>query len=152
MVSMRILKAFVAGVLAVVVFHQGAVALLYTLGVTQRAPFATTATAPLGVPQVVSLAFWGGVWGVMLWPLVTRLAPRVGYWLAAILLGAILPSLVAWFVVAPLKGQPVGMGWQTDAVATALVVNAAWGFGLALVMRLAKRYHIGELGRFDMAT
>src|SRR4051812_12108204 len=103
-VGMQILKAFVAGFVSVLVFHQGAVAVLYGLGLTQRAPFALTPTAPLGVPQVVSSAFWGGVWGVALWPLVRRLAPRMGFWVAAIVLGATGPSLVAWFIVAPLKG------------------------------------------------
>ena len=132
---MRLLRPFVAGFLAVLVFHQGALTVLYALGVTQRSPFVLTPTAPLGVPQVLSLAFWGGVWALILWPLVAHLEARVGYWVAAIALGAIAPSLVAWFVVAPLKGQPMANGWQAPAIATSLLVNGAWGFGLALMMR-----------------
>jgi hypothetical protein len=149
---MQILKAFVAGFVSVLVLHQSVVAVLYGLGLTQRAPWALTPTAPLGVPQVVSLAFWGGVWGVVLWPLVTRLAARTGYWVAAVVLGAIGPSMVAWFVVAPLKGQPVANGWQVAALAIGLLVNGVWGFGLALLMRLAERYHIGETGRYGTAA
>ena len=52
-VFMRLLRPFVAGVLAVLVFHQGALAMLYALGVTQRSTFVLTPTAPLGVPQVL---------------------------------------------------------------------------------------------------
>ncbi len=111
--TMRMLKPFFAGALAVVVFHQGALAALHALGVTDRVPFVVTPTAPFGVPLLVSAAFWGGVWGTLLWPLVPRLGDRIGYWTAAVALGAIAPSVVAWFVVAPLKGQPMAGGQPT---------------------------------------
>ena len=149
---MAYLKAFVAGFLSVLVFHQGVVAALYGAGLVPRAPYALTPTAPLGVPQVVSSAFWGGVWGVALWPLVTRLARRLGVWAAATLLGAIGPSLVAWFVVAPLKGQPAAGGWRVSALAMGLPVNGAWGLGVAVLMRLAERVQIGEAGRYGPAA
>ena len=149
---MQILKAFVAGFISVLVFHQAVVAALYGAGLTPRAPFAMTPTAPFGVPQVVSSALWGGVWGVVLWPLVRRLAPRIGTWAAAILLGAVGPTLVAWFVVAPLKGQPAAGGWRVSAMAIGLVVNGAWGLGLAVLMRLAERYHPGEADRYGTAA
>ena len=136
---MALLKPFVAGMVAVLVFHQGMLALLHTLGLTERLPFVMAPAGPLGVPQVLSAAFWGGVWGVVLWPLLARRRGRPDYWVAAIALGAVFPSLVAWFVVAPLKAQPVANGWQMAALATSLLVNAAWGFGVALEMRVAER-------------
>ena len=134
---MQIAKAFIAGLIAVLVFHQGALAVCNAAGLAQHAPFQTAATAPFGVPQFVSLAFWGGAWGVVLTPLTKRLTPGLAYWFGTILLGAVLPSLVAWMLVAPLKGQPLGLGWHPATIATALIVNAAWGYGVALLLRLA---------------
>src|SRR3546814_2115930 len=67
-------------------------------------------TRPFGVPQVVSLAFWGGVWGFVFSWVEPKFPRGAGYWIAALLFGAIFPTLVAWFVVAPIKGQPVADG------------------------------------------
>ena len=83
---------------------------------------------------MLSLAFWGGLWGIALW-LMIRGTSGSRHWLLAILLGAILPTLVALFVVFPLKGLPVGGGWKPDLLVGALLLNGAWGFGVALLMR-----------------
>src|SRR5262245_2539251 len=104
---MSYLTAFVAGFLSTLFFHQGALAVLHAAGFTTRAPYVSTPTWPLHLPAVVSLAFWGGVWAVALWRLIGRSGPPWAYWTAWVGLGAILPSLVAWFVVLPLKGAPV---------------------------------------------
>src|SRR5438309_2177849 len=95
------LKAFVAGFLATLIFHQGLLALLHTVDAAAPAPFNMAATAPLGVPAVFSLAFWGGVWAIALWPLIS---PNGSwrYWIVALVLGAIGPTLVAFLVVFPL--------------------------------------------------
>jgi hypothetical protein len=53
---------------------------------------------------------------------------------AAVLFGAFALSLVAWFVVAPLKSLPVAEGGRPAAIATGLLVNGAWGFGTALLL------------------
>ena len=45
----------------------------------------------------------------------------------AMKVGAFLPPLVAWFVVAPLKGRPLPNTAQ--AVLISFLVNAAWGVG-----------------------
>jgi len=130
----RILLAFVAGFLAVLLFHQPMLALLHALGVTGASPYPMRPVPPLGVPQVVSQSFWGGVWGIVL-ALVAPFFPRgLGYWVAAILFGAVALSLVAWFVVAPLKGLPMAGGGRPAAIATGLLVNGAWGFGTALLL------------------
>lgn len=50
------------------------------------------------------------------------------------LFGAFALSLVAWFVVAPLKGLAVAGGSRPAAIATGLLVNRAWGFGTALLL------------------
>src|SRR5262245_38985446 len=97
-------KAFIAGFVATLVFHQGALTLLWLSRAVPRTPYGMAPTRPLGVPAVISLAFWGGVWGAALWPLL-RNATGGAYWLRALVLGALLPSIVALFVVLPLKGH-----------------------------------------------
>lgn len=131
--------AFVAGVLAVPLFHQPMLVLLHAVGVTPAAPYAMRPLPPFGVPQVVSQSFWGGVWGVVFALVAPRFPRGPGYWAAAALFGAFALSLVAWFVVAPIKGLPAAGGGRPAAIATGLLVNGAWGLGTALLLRLAAR-------------
>lgn len=128
-------KAFVAGFLATLVFHQGVYALFHLAGMVPGPPFNMAPTAPFGVPAVVSLAFWGGVWGLPAW-WVIRNAAGTGYWLRAVIFGALAPSAVALFVVFPLKGLGVAGGWDSKILVGALILNGAWGLGVALGMRL----------------
>lgn len=131
---------FVAGALAVLVFHQGALAMLHSMGVTANAAFSMKTTAPWGIPQLWSLAFWGGVWGVVLAVALRQWdGPRLV--IAATAFGAIAPTLVAWFVAAPLKGQPMAAGLVPAAMAVGLIVNSAWGLGTGLGLNLFGRPH-----------
>ncbi|HYG88017.1 MAG TPA: hypothetical protein VD978_17315 [Azospirillum sp.] len=136
----RFARGFMAGFVAVLIFHQAMLGILHLIGVTPGIPWAFRPVPPFGVPQVLSLAFWGGVWGIV-FVSVEKAFPRdgAGYWIAAGLFGAIALTLVAWFVVAPLKGAPVAGGWQPASMATALLVNGAWGLGTALLLRLLER-------------
>jgi hypothetical protein len=126
---------FISGALSVLVFHQGAAALLHALALTARAPYSLQPTAPFGIPQFWSLAFWGGLWGVVLAAALSR-AHGERLIVGAALLGAIFPTLVAWLVVAPLKGQPMAAGLAPLAMAIGPVVNAAWGLGLGIGLAL----------------
>jgi hypothetical protein len=129
-------KAFLAGFLSTLIFHQGVLLVLHEAGATDRKPYSMVPTSPLHVPQVFSLAFWGGVWGVLLWLAIRRFAGSALYWIWAAVLGAIAPSIVALFVVFPLKGQPVAGGWQPAILLGALILNGAWGIGVAWFLRL----------------
>lgn len=132
----KVLIGFVAGFLAVLIFHQPVLLFLNAIGFAQAVTYSMQHTAPFGVPQVLSLSFWGGLWGV-LFALIESAFPRGAlYWIYAILFGAIFPTLIAWFVVLPLKGLPVAGGWEMHRVITGLLINGAWGLGSALFLAL----------------
>ena len=137
-------KAFVSGFLATLVFHQGVLALLHTVGPAPM-PFDMTATAPLHVPRVISLAFWGGVWAIALWPLI-RPNTSWRYWITALVLGAIGPSLVALLIVFPLKGQAFAAGGDPKIWVAAFILNGAWGIGVASFMRIFERRAMAASG------
>ena len=133
----RVLLEFLAGFLATLVFHQPAVWLLHIAGITPRTPYTMTPVPPIGVPSVISLAFWGGVWGLILIPAIAKIKNEGAYFLAAIVFGAIFPTLVAAYVVAPLKH--ITMPHTPSNVILGLTVNGAWGLGTALFFRLFAR-------------
>ena len=125
----------ISGAVAVLVFHQPVVELFRALGLTARHAYSTHPTNPWGVPQVWSLAFWGAVWGVLLAVALARLEGWA-LLLGALVFGAIFPSLVAWFVVLPLKGHPMAGGFAPAGMALGLVANGAWGLGTGIGLRL----------------
>ena len=130
----RLLFSFIAGFLATLIFHQLTLAVLWVAGIAPFGPFSMEATQPFGLPAVLSLAFWGGIWGIV-YGLIDRSFPRGVYWLMAFLFGAILPSLVALLVVLPLKGRPMGGGWHAPLLLTAFLINGAWGIGTGLLLK-----------------
>lgn len=127
---------FAAGFISVLVFQQGALAILNAVGFTTATPFSGSRTWPLGVPQIWSFAFWGGVWG-LIYGYFERWFPErfFSYWILAILFGAIAPTLVLWFIVFPLKGVAVAAGWDEIRMATHVMIHGAWGLGTALLLR-----------------
>ena len=62
----HLLFAFSAGFIAVLVFQQGLRAALVAGGAGTATPYSLAPTAVSGVPQVLDRAFWGGVWGILL--------------------------------------------------------------------------------------
>jgi len=140
-IAARLIVGFIAGFIGTITFHQGTLAWVYHEGLVDRAPWSLTPVPPLGVPALVSLAFWGGVWGMALIFLLPRTPWRASYWVRAFLLGAILPSLVAWFLVAPLKGQPMLGGGQLAGIIMPLLLNGAWGLGTALFIQILLGLH-----------
>jgi hypothetical protein len=132
---MEYIYAFVAGFVSTLIFHQGTLAALHAAKLWPKPAFSMAPTPPLNVPAVISLAFWGGIWGVALW-FVIRGMTGAEYWTYATLLGAIGPSVVALFVVFPAKGMPVAGGWKPGVIIPVLILNGAWGLGVAVVMRV----------------
>ncbi|HEV3009372.1 MAG TPA: hypothetical protein VGX52_10090 [Burkholderiales bacterium] len=129
---------FLSGAVSVLLFHQGAAALLHALELTSRAPYSLQPTQPFGVPQLWSIAFWGGIWGVVLAATLVRLE-GARLLLAALVVGALAPTLVAWFLVAPLKGQAMAAGFAPMAMLIGPIVNGAWGLGTGIGLALFGR-------------
>jgi hypothetical protein len=128
---------FTAGFVATLVFHQVTVAGLDAAGQMPGGikPWSFDPVPPFGVPTVLSKAFWGGLWAILLGLILTRTS-GAAYWLSWTLLGAVALSLVAIFVVPVLKGQPVPPFMERFPVYA--LVNAAWGFGTALLLRMLR--------------
>lgn len=128
------IKAFAAGFLSTLIFHQGLVGLLYLTGITPNPPYKMAPTMPLGVPSVISTAFFGGLWGILIWRLVANDTGKK-LWLKSIVLGAIGPTAVAFLVVFPLKGLSVPLAMLPFG----LILNGAWGAGNSLFMKMMAR-------------
>jgi hypothetical protein len=47
------------------------------------------------------------------------------------------------FLVFPLKDMPMAGGWDPKLIVGALILNGAWGVGMALLMRLMHRAPLG---------
>jgi hypothetical protein len=131
----RVVFGFIAGFIAVPVFHQVMVIVLNAVGLVAWTPYRMSPVPPFGVPAVVSSSFWGGVWGIV-FALLAPLFPRGGwYWVTSVLFGALALTIVAWIVVAPLKGMPLFFGGDPRGMLAGLLVNGAWGIGVALMLR-----------------
>jgi hypothetical protein len=143
-----IITGFLCGAAAVPLFHEGTQFLLYhqfpwlkaTLGAADGfrplAPgFSLRLSPPLGFPEVLNLAFWGGCWGVLL-AAVLRLLPA-----PALLAGFLFGSLVCTaFGFAPHYGERGLPFWTVLYLPNWLriaLVNGAWGWGAAALMRTA---------------
>jgi hypothetical protein len=135
--AVRLIVGFIAGFVATLVFHQIGLLLLHFAGMTPSLPYNMRPVAPFHVPQFVSLAFWGGVWGLA-FVLVERAIARSpgGYWVGAIMFGAVIPTVFSWLVVAPLKGLPLGYGFRFPEALIGLIVNGLWGLGTAVFLQL----------------
>lgn len=123
---------FAAGFLAVLLFHQPVIGILRTAGLGGNATYSLAPVPPLGVPRVISLAFWGGVWG-MVFALLRPYLPgrRAGFLLAGLVFGALAPTAFGWFVLG--SGVPA-IWWRGP------VINGSWGLGTAILLLALNRF------------
>ena len=134
----RAVLGFIAGFIATIVFHQIALELLHLAHLAPNPAWSFKPVPPFGVPSVISLSFWGGIWGAIMIPIIDR-RRGAAYYVIAIVFGAILPTLVAWLIVAPLKHQPMAGGWKPRTMLIGPLVNGVWGLFTALLYRLFDR-------------
>jgi hypothetical protein len=137
--AVLVLIGFVAGALAVLTFHQATVWLLSFVG-GQGNIYSLRPVGPLRVPQILDLAFWGGLWGCVFALLADRFPRSWPLWLTGFAFGAIVPTLVGWFVVAPLKHEPVAQGFVPSRMWRGPIINGMFGVGTALFFDLLRRW------------
>jgi hypothetical protein len=131
----RACLGFLAGAIAALVFHQCVAEIFDIAGIGKMVAFRITPTLPFGIPAVVSLSFWGAMYGVVLALVAPRL--RRPLWQAGLGLG-LLAGLVTLFVVFPLKGLPVAHGGALWPIARTFILTASWGLGASLLLPLLR--------------
>jgi hypothetical protein len=130
---LRALGGFIAGFVAVLTVHQGTLWLGTQLHWLQASTWVMSPVPPLHVPAVISLAFWGGVWGILIALVAPRIGTGFGYWFTIAVLFGVSTVLVGWYVVNPLKGR--GVEELTVArLATGSIVNGIWALSVAAIL------------------
>jgi hypothetical protein len=138
-VSLRMFLGAVAGALSMLLFHQTTLQVFYWCGLAREPGFRLAIVPPFGVPQVVSACFWAAliaaVYGVV------RRRSGTHRLLSGLVLGMIGMALV-WFVVLPLKGQPVAFNFQPMQIVRSATASALWGIGVGILfpLLLPKRF------------
>ncbi|WP_428487917.1 hypothetical protein [Rhodopila sp.] len=133
----RAFLGFIAAVISVLVFHQAMWELLHVFG-QMPAAYPTDGVPPLGVPRIIDLCFWGGVWGAAFGLVSSRLPLSSGLWVGGLGLG-LLAALVGLFIVPLIKGLPVAGGWSAMALVKSFLINGFWGIGVGLILPLLMR-------------
>jgi tetrahydromethanopterin S-methyltransferase subunit C len=130
---MRAFLGFIAGAIAVLTFHQGLIAAMHAVGWVPFAAYRTTPVPPFGIPGIVSNCFWAGLYGAVFGVALPRFTWPA--WACGLVLGLI-AVLVGWFIVAPLKGNPIGGGWVPVNMLRSIVINGFWGLGVGVILPL----------------
>jgi hypothetical protein len=123
----------IAGGISVLVFHQTLLQLFFWTGLAPQAAFRVGVVAPFNAPMVVSITFWGAVYGgVFGW--CSPWLPRLGVFKA--LLAGLFALLMSWFVVRPLAGHPIAFGWLVAPMLRSAAACLMWGIGIVLILPL----------------
>jgi hypothetical protein len=122
---------FLAAVISVLTFHQGMWAFLHLFSLMPP-PYPMRGVPPFGVPLIIDLCFWGGVWGAAFGLILPRLPGKYPLWVSGFGLG-IAAALVGLFIVPLIKGLPVAGGRVAIAFVRSLLINGFWGLGVGLL-------------------
>jgi hypothetical protein len=133
----RAILGFIAAGISVLTFHQGMWALLHLAGL-MAAPYPTRGVPPFGVPLIIDLCFWGGVWGAVFGLVLPRTPASYPMWLRGLGLG-VAAALVGLFIIPLIKGLPVAGGWAAVSFIRSFLINGFWGIGVGLFLSLLAR-------------
>ncbi len=123
----------VAGALAVLVFHQTTLQLFFWLGWAPQAAFRIAQVPPFNAPLVVSITFWGAVYGGLFG--LSMPALKIPLWQKGMVAGVCAMTL-GWFVFLPLMGHQAAFGWHAWPMLRSFVAYQMWGLGLTLMLPL----------------
>jgi len=135
----RALLGFIAAAISVLTFHQAMWEALHVLnlpGLGMPPPYPTRPVAPFGVPLILDLCFWGGLYGIVFGLLLPRMTAPL--WLCGLVLG-IIAALVGLLVVPAIKGLPIGAGWVPLNWLRSFLINGFWGIGVGIILPLMLR-------------
>lgn len=136
----RIFLGCVAGALSVLVFHQVTLQIFFWLGWAPHAAFGVAHVPPFNVPLVVSITFWGAVYGGFFSVALPRV--KAPLWLKGVGAG-LCAMLVAWFLFLPMMGHHAAFDWQMGPMMRSLIAYQMWGLGLILMLRLVHPRPVG---------
>ena len=131
--STRIFLGCVAGAISVLVFHQTTLQIFFWLGWAPLAAFRIAQVPPFNAPLVVSITFWGAIYGGVFGLLLPWV--RAALWLKGMLAGLCAMAL-AWFVFLPLMGHRAAFAWQAWPMLRSFIAYQMWGLGLTLLLPL----------------
>ncbi|HEX3993674.1 MAG TPA: hypothetical protein VHX39_21090 [Acetobacteraceae bacterium] len=135
----RAVLGFIAAAISVLTFHQAMWEALHVLnlpGLGMPPAYPTRPVPPFGVPLILDLCFWGGLYGIVFGLLVPRMTAPL--WLCGLVLG-IIAALVGLLVVPAIKGLPIGAGWVPLNWLRSLLINGFWGIGVGIILPLILR-------------
>lgn len=133
----RLVRGFVAGALAHLLFQGALGFLLHRIGWRAEPVWSLAQVGPFAMPATLNAMFWDGLWGMLYAAAAPRLLPllgRAGSGLA--LAGASLS--VYWLIVLPLKGAGLGGGFELAATIQALLFDTVFGLGTAWLYSLGR--------------
>lgn len=140
----RVVGGFIAGALAVLVFHQIMYVILQQSGVQMQGSPWNLSPDPnaFRMPRLVNQMFWGGLWGIAYAWLVDYIPAGPG-WVRGLVFGLIFPMLLgSWLLVAMIKGQPLfanafAKGFDIMRLRPGFFLSGiAFGLGLGLLYPL----------------
>lgn len=129
--SNRIFLGCIAGALAVIACHQTTLQIFFWLGLAPQAAFRVALVPPFNAPLVVSITFWGGLYGAIFGWLMPRM--RGPLWLNGMAAG-VFAMLLGWFVFLPLMGHPAAFGGSPGPMARSFTAYQMWGLGMAFIL------------------
>jgi hypothetical protein len=125
---------WIAGAVSALTFHAFTWWLFYAIFGMGIPPYPMRPNG-FGVPLIISLAFWAGVWGIVM----VLAAPRLKqpFWIVCLIV-SVAASLVQIFVVPPLRGGAIStdvIGWVRG-----FVINGVWGIGVAIIAPIVANF------------
>jgi hypothetical protein len=156
----KIIAGFLAGALAVLIFHQGMYLIMQNfLGIPlQGAPWRTNPAAlwpelfgalkmsAPSVPQILHQMIWGGLFGILFAFMLNSLPGGVSL-IKGLVFGMVFPMLLgSWLIVAWVKSRPLMAGafdkggFNIMALRNGFLLNGvAFGLGLGILYPMLRR-------------
>ena len=143
----NLLLGFIAGAIAVAIFHQTVVYVLVATGMLPATsiPWNMKAYGPLGVPTIVNSMFWGGLWGALFGVIWDKL-PGGAMWLRGLIYGLIIVVVSNWTLLPLIRAHVFGVtnaaqialfsGGDPKRMLNTVLIQMGFGIGLAIIFNV----------------